>query len=211
MHEQARMFTLWVKTICNPFFEHCRVLDVGSGDINGNNEHLFDSCVYDGNDVIAAKNVTVVSPTHLLSFPPCTFDTIISTECFEHDPEYVASWKKIYELLKPGGLFVFTCASTGRPEHGTRRTTPHDSWGTIGDVVSMRDYYKNLTVADLSAVFDLNTMFSVWDAYFNASSHDLYFVGIKVAAGASFIQPLITYTAPHVVCTSGNVSAKHVT
>ena len=95
MHEQARMFTLWVKAICNPFFEHCRVLDVGSGDINGNNEHLFDSCVYDGNDVIAAKNVTVVSPTHLLSFPPCTFDTIVSTECFEHDPEYVASWKKI--------------------------------------------------------------------------------------------------------------------
>ena len=35
-------------------------------------------------------------------------------------------------MLKKDGLFFFTCASTGRPEHGTRRTSPQDSYGTIG-------------------------------------------------------------------------------
>lgn len=45
-----------------------------------------------------------------------TFDTIISTECFEHDPEYSESLNKIYKMLKPDGLFCFTCASTNRME-----------------------------------------------------------------------------------------------
>lgn len=82
---------------------------------------LFDECQYEGNDVIQAPNVTIVSKTGALPFADNTFDTIISTECFEHDPEYIASWKKAYAMLKPGGLFCFTCASTNRAEHGTRR------------------------------------------------------------------------------------------
>jgi cyclopropane fatty-acyl-phospholipid synthase-like methyltransferase len=63
-----------------------------------------------------------VSKTKDLPFGNNTFDTIISSECFEHDPEYKESFIKIYNMLKPDGLFCFTCASTGRNEHGTRRT-----------------------------------------------------------------------------------------
>ena len=88
MHGQARDFTLFVKNILADFFLNKRVLDVGSGDINGNNRFLFDNCEYDGNDVIQANNVTIVSKTKDLPFQDNTFDTIISTECFEHDPEY---------------------------------------------------------------------------------------------------------------------------
>ena len=76
-----------------------RVLDVGSGDINGNNNFLLENCLYDGNDVIEAKNVTVVSKTKDLPFSNHTFDTIVSTECFEHDPEYRQSFEKIYHQL----------------------------------------------------------------------------------------------------------------
>ena len=127
------------------------------------------------------------------------FDTIISTECFEHDPEYAESFMKIYNMLKPGGLFCFTCASTDRPEHGTRRTTPGDSYGTIGNLDDMSDYYKNLTAQDLNTVLPLNLLFSAWDTYYNNSSKDLYFVGIKkgVATGA---EPIVlqTYVNNHV-------------
>ena len=204
MHNASKNFTLFVKTILSEFFINKRVLDVGSGDINGNNRFLFENCEYDGNDVIAANNVTIVSKTKDLPFQDNTFDTIISTECFEHDPEYKESFSKIYKMLKPNGLFFFTCASTDRPEHGTRRTSARCSYGTIGKLEDMVDYYKNLTELDLNDVLDLNTLFSVWDTYYNVSSKDLYFVGIK--KGDSNFNILKKYTNPFVKITSTNIS-----
>jgi SAM-dependent methyltransferase len=179
MHPEARHFTVFVKSILPSYFQNLRALDVGSGDINGNNRFLFENCEYHGNDVIAAKNVTIVSKTKDLPFEDNSFDTIVSTECFEHDPEYKQSFLKIYSMLKPGGLFCFTCASTGRAEHGTRLSLPTDSYGTIGNIADMIDHYKNLTVQDLNEVLPLNESFSVWDSYYNSNTRDLYFLGIK--------------------------------
>ena len=201
MHGEARDFTLFVKYIFADYFLNKRVLDVGSGDINGNNRFLFENCEYYGNDVIPAKNVTTVSKTKDLPFKDNTFDTIISTECFEHDPEYKESFIAIYNMLKPNGLFCFTCASTGRAEHGTIKTSPGDSYGTIGNLPDMSDYYKNLTEIDLNEVLPLNVMFSVWDTYYNNISKDLYFVGIKKGNSNS----LVKFVNNGVVNTSSNI------
>jgi SAM-dependent methyltransferase len=203
MHSAVQDFTLFVKQILSIYFVGQKVLDVGSGDINGNNYFLFQSCDYDGNDVIEAKNVTIVSKTKDLPFVDNTFDTIISTECFEHDPEYKESFLKIYDMLKPDGLFCFSCASTHRPEHGTRRTSPADSYGTIGNLSDMSDYYKNLSEIDLNEVLPLNQLFAVWDTYYNNLSRDLYFVGIK-KGNLSYI-PLQKYVNDGVVITSQNI------
>lgn len=203
MHPEARDFTLFVKQILTKYFKNIRVLDVGSGDINGNNRFLFENCQYEGNDVISANNVTVVSKTKDLPFAENTFDTIISTECFEHDPEYKESFSKIYDMLKPDGLFCFTCASTGRAEHGTRRTSPRDSYGTIGGLEDMSDYYKNLTEIDVNEVLRFNRLFSTWDTYYNSQSKDLYFVGIK--KGDSEPHVLEKYINDHITMTSSNV------
>jgi SAM-dependent methyltransferase len=204
MHKEVTNFTLFVKKLLSVYFINKRVLDVGSGDINGNNRFLFENCEYDGNDVIKAKNVTVVSKTKDLPFPENTFDTIISTECFEHDPEYKESLVKIYNMLKPDGLFLFTCASTGRAEHGTRRTSPTESYGTIGKLEDMVDYYKNLTELDLNEALPLNTLFSSWDTYYHSRSKDLYFVGIK--KGTTNVPPLKKYVDNFVVNTSSNIN-----
>lgn len=185
MHPEALHFMLFVKSQLLEFFMNKKVLDVGSGDINGNNRILFDNCEYEGNDVFQAKNVTIVSKTSALPFPDNTFDTIISTECFEHDPEYTASFQKILNMLKPGGLFVFTCASIGRPEHGTRRTSPNDSYGTIGNVDGWTDYYKNLTFEDIEKSIDIG-LFSQYAHYYNGQSKDLYFWGIKRGGAITF-------------------------
>jgi hypothetical protein len=82
-------------------------------------------------------------------------------------------------MLKEDGLFVFTCASTGRAEHGTRRTTPGDSYGTIGNVEGWTDYYKNLVVEDLDKAIDISNTFKSARAYYHTQSSDLYFWGIK--------------------------------
>jgi SAM-dependent methyltransferase len=179
MHLEARDFTIYVKNNLPMFFENKSVLDVGSGDINGNNRFLFENCNYQGNDLIQAPNVTVVSRTKDLLFSENTFDVIVSTECFEHDSEYVESFKKIVSMLKDGGLFFFTCASTGRHEHGTRRTSPQDSFGTIGNVKDFTDYYKNLTFSDFNNVVDVAKTFGSFGSYYNQKSNDLYFWGIK--------------------------------
>jgi SAM-dependent methyltransferase len=176
MHDEAKQFTLYVKSKFPQFFENYRfVLDVGSADINGNNMHLFSNCVYISNDVVPARNVTIVSETRNLPFSDASFDTIVSTECFEHDMHYEESMNKIVKLLKPGGLFCFTCASTGRAEHGTARTTPSESMTTrYTEVPEWANYYKNLTEDDIS-VDD----FQSYCFYTNTKSHDLYFWGIK--------------------------------
>jgi SAM-dependent methyltransferase len=179
MHDQAKHFTLFVKSLYPEYFSNKKVLDVGSGDINGNNRLLFDNCEYHGNDVTAAPNVTIVSKTKDLPFDDNYFDTIVSTECFEHDPEYKSSFNKIYKMLRPDGLFFFTCASINRAEHGTIRTSPCDSYGTIAKIETMSNYYKNLTIHHVDTVLDLEKLFSKWDSYYNSESSDLYFVGIK--------------------------------
>ena len=203
MHIEAKEFTVFVKQILCDFFINKRVLDVGSGDINGNNRFLFENCEYHGNDVIQANNVTIVSKTKDLPFTDNTFDTIISTECFEHDPEYKESLIKIYNILKPDGLFCFTCASTDRLEHGTRRTSPWDSYGTLGNLTDMSDYYKNLTEIDINECLNLNELFSVWDTYYNTESKDLYFLGIK--KGTSNFNSLEKYVNNGVINTSSTV------
>ena len=203
MHTQAKEFTLFVQSIFPDYFIKKKVLDVGSGDINGNNRFLFEDCEYNGNDVIQAPNVTVVSKTKDLHFKSETFDTIISTECFEHDSSYKESLLKIYDMLKEDGLFLFTCASTGRKEHGTRRTTPKDSYGTIGNISDMYDYYKNLTEKDLNEVLNLNDLFSVWDTYYCEVHKDLFFVGIK--KGKVNFDSLKKYIKKKTKCTSENI------
>ena len=205
MHIQAWEFTQFAKAVFPDSFHQKVVLDVGAGDINGNNRVLFTECNYTGNDVIAADNVTIVSKTKDLPFADATFDTIISTECFEHDPEYEDSFRKIYTLLKPGGLFVFTCASTGRPEHGTRRTTPQDSYGTIGNLVDMQDYYKNLTHQDVNAVLAFNECFEKWDTYYESRNKDLFFIGIKKRSDKQNLLKFPVYVKPNVVHTSAEI------
>ena len=191
MHIEARNFTMFGKTLLPEYFKNKVVLDVGSGDINGNNRFLFENCVYTGNDVIEAPNVTIVSKTKDLPFPNNYFDTIVSTECFEHDPEYKESLVKIYDMLKPGGLFLFTCAGEGRAEHGTRRTTPENSFGSALPI--FQDYYGNLTEKDLKNVLNLKTLFSTYDIYYNAYSCDLYFIGVKNGNNSVILSPYIDF------------------
>ena len=205
MHKEAIHFIKYISVLFRHFFHNKTVIDIGGGDINGNNRIHFTNCDYYCNDVTPSVNVNIVSRTKDIIMPDEYFDTIISTECFEHDPEYIQSLKKIYKMLKPGGLFVFTCASTGRPEHGTRQCKPHQSFGTICDITDMRDYYKNLSECDIDDVLSLKDSFSVFKTYYNTFSKDLYFVGIK-NGNISIDKNIINYNSDFVVDTTANIS-----
>lgn len=175
-HPEQQQFMLSVKSKFPEKFTNVRVLDVGSLDINGNNRYLFDEkSKYLGIDVGLGKNVDIVCRGHeFIDYHG--FDTIVSTECFEHDEFWKKTIANIIKLLRPSGLFAFTCASDGRQEHGTKRTTPQDSPFTS----LINDYYHNLTEKELMENFDLDSLFEQFEVKQVTNwPQDLYFWGIK--------------------------------
>jgi SAM-dependent methyltransferase len=177
-HQQQRDFCHSVKKKFPNFFIEKLVLDIGSLDINGNNQYLFENSGYIGIDLLPGKNVDFCCSGHQLNLPDASFDVVISTECFEHDPNYSETIKNMYRMLKPGGLFIFSCATTGRPEHGTRRSTPEDA-PLIQGLGEWADYYKNLTQNDIEDIFDITENFESYDFSVQSETFDLYFWGVK--------------------------------
>lgn len=178
-HPEQQQFCNKVRARYPSFFQNVVVLDVGSLDINGSNRNLFtDGVTYTGIDIAEGRNVDAVSKAHEWNTPDGSYDTIISTECFEHDMFYAQTLGNIYRMLRRGGLFVFTCATNGRPEHGTSRCLGGDSPFT-SKIAEWCDYYKNLDERDIRQVLNVEELFSEHLFETNPTSHDLYFYGIK--------------------------------
>mgnify|MGYP001556421506 FL=1 len=144
-HLNQQLFCQRVKAMFPDHFKNRKVLDIGGADINGTVRYLFRNCNYLSLDIWPGSGVDMVGTVDDLSPHFFSFDTVCCLEVAEHDYNYARTIMKGIELLKPGGLFLFTCASTGRPEHGTNRTKPQDSPATT-------DYYRNLTRSDLGSI-----------------------------------------------------------
>lgn len=147
------------------------VLEVGSRYINGTVRILFEGCDYLGIDLSPGPCVDKVR--HVADWNPHTqnlFDTVISCEALEHDKRWRESLCAMYDLLLPGGLIILTAGGTGRPEHGTARTSPSDSPATT-------DYYGNITEAMFWSVF--NPSFFVNTYEIEDKDGDFRFIGRK--------------------------------
>lgn len=175
-HEEQLMFVGNVKGLFPKKFDKSKVLEVGSLNINGTVRDFFNQCEYIGIDIGPGPGVDLVVGGHVFDEQNNTFDTVISCECFEHNPYWKETFANMYRMSRPGGLIIMTCAYIGRPEHGTSRTTPANSPLTI----SMGwEYYKNLSEHDFRENFELDSMFEVFKFEVNESAKDLYFFGIK--------------------------------
>jgi SAM-dependent methyltransferase len=175
-HREQQDFISSVKDRFPEKFKGVRVLDIGSLDINGNNRFAFEDYEYIGIDIGEGNNVDVICRGHEFKDGK-GFDVVISTECFEHDEFWNLTIQNATNLTKSNGVFLFSCATTGRPEHGTRRTSPQDSPFTSQ---IENDYYMNLTEEDVRTAIDVDKYFSEY--YFFARDvhpNDLYFWGIK--------------------------------
>ena len=151
------------------YFIRKKVLEVGSLNINGSIRPFFEQCTYVGVDLGEGADVDVVAKGEDLTYADGTFDVVASCECFEHNPEWVATLENMIRMAT--GLVFFSCATTGRKEHGTRRTSP---W----DAPFCGDYYRNLTEEDVRQEIDLS-VFKRYEFSANSDCHDLYFWGIK--------------------------------
>lgn len=175
-HPQQMQFVNSLKSFMPDAFNSKKVLEIGSLNINGSVRQFFKDCQYIGIDVGAGPGVDIVCPGQEYNAPDNTFDTLISCECFEHNPFWVETFDNMIRMCVSGGLIIMTCATTGRPEHGTSRTSPRDSPLTIA---KGWDYYRNLTEDDFRDTFNLNVIFSTFEFSTNVESRDLYFWGVK--------------------------------
>lgn len=172
-HPDQMNFVASVAKMYPAHFFNSRVVEVGSLNINGSVRQFFSQpTFYVGCDLGPGPGVDLICPGHKLPFHDETFDVAISCECFEHDKNWYMTFKRMMELVKPMGLVIFTCATTGRPEHGTTQNAPADAPFT-------NDYYKNLTERDFFEGFDLERRFFRHEFRVNEASHDLYFWGQK--------------------------------
>lgn len=173
-HREQAEYIASVKQRFPQFFNSGRVLEIGSLNINGTVRQFFNAEEYIGVDVGEGPGVDVVISGHEYD-DKRKFDCVISCECLEHNPFWKETFLNMTRLCRRGGLVVFTCATTGRPEHGTERTTPQDSPLTIAKGWS---YYENLTEEHFSFI-DLKELFLDHRFSVNTASCDLYFEGIK--------------------------------
>lgn len=171
-HIQQMSFVGSVKQLFPEYFFNTKVVEVGSLNINGSVRDFFIfSKQYVGCDLGPGPGVDMVCAGHLLPFDDNHFDVAISCECFEHDQHWAKTFVKMVALVRNNGLVLFSCATEGRPEHGTHGHGANEAPFT-------NDYYRNLTEQDFREHFDFDSLFSQSGFLTNDESHDLYFFGI---------------------------------
>ena len=150
-HPEQRDFCLRLVSRWPHLFQGKSVLDCGSLDINGNNRYLFAGGRYTGIDLIEGPNVDEVSRIHEYTGGP--FGVVISTECLEHDAHAAESIRRMIEMVANDGIIIITCATLGRPEHGT---PGHEEWASP----ATNSHYRNLAPSELVA--PLRDSFRCW-------------------------------------------------
>jgi len=168
-HAEQRVFFEKMRSSFPDAFTGVAVLEVGSLNINGTVRDFFDAKEYIGVDLIEGPGVDRICAGEHLDYVDNWFDVVVSAECFEHNE----AWRETFaNMVRMSGKYVFfTCASTGRAEHGTHASHPGDSPAT-------HDYYMNLTELDFRDAFDLPLMFDDYGFEYNGQSCDLYFWGV---------------------------------
>ncbi len=186
-HLEQRDFLSRVKKLFPENFFSVKVLDIGSFNVNGTERDFFSNADITGLDIAEGECVDVVCPAQDYDAPDGSFDTIISCECWEHNPYYKESILNALRMLKSGGLFVFTCATTGRAVHGVPELEAeakenNENWTTMPNVLTElwdNTYYKNVTISDIEEIIDLHEVFSRYTFEVEVNHGDLYFWGVK--------------------------------
>jgi SAM-dependent methyltransferase len=182
--EQMRFFSSVLKYFQTHF--EGKVLDIGSLDIGGGPHLLFNAEEYIGVDLGPGSNVDLISGGQDVELQSNYFDVAMSSECFEHNPDWRSTFHNMVRMTKPGGIVVFSCAGIGRPEHGTSKS---EGWAAPLAIQAGQEYYKNVRRREVQATID-EFAFSKLTFFENHVSCDLYFIGIKKPGALGDIQNL---------------------
>lgn len=80
---------------------------------------MFGDCEYIGLDIAPDKLVDVVCSGNEHDGKTGSFDTVLSCECFEHNPYWLETFVNMIRVCRVGVLVLMTCATTASAEHRT--------------------------------------------------------------------------------------------
>jgi SAM-dependent methyltransferase len=173
-HREQIEFVSTVKSNFPDSFSNKQVLEIGSLDINGSVRALFSNCNYIGIDIGPGPGVDIVCQGQDYDADDNSYDTVISCEVMEHNPHWADTLRNMIRVCRPGGLVVMTCATLGRREHGTARSSSDSSPHTVS---LGWNYYRNLTARDFQRENATDGLAHIFAS--NWLSYDLYLVGVK--------------------------------
>ncbi len=108
---------------CYGFFG-CRILDVGSMDVNGSlRQFVPKGAAYLGVDLAPGPGVDRVIESAKFPFGNDAFDLVVSTSCLEHDPLFWLTFAEMCRVTRPDG-FVYVSVPSNGPIH----RHPIDCW-----------------------------------------------------------------------------------
>jgi SAM-dependent methyltransferase len=102
-----------------------RILEVGAIDVNGSlKDFKPKDCEWVGVDLEHGKGVDiVVERASRLPFENDSFDLVVATSIFEHDPTFWLTFNEMLRVAKPSG-FIYVCA----PSNGLVHRYPMDAY-----------------------------------------------------------------------------------
>lgn len=168
MHAAAYQFV--AETMQDKDSQGWNVLEVGSRNVNGTTRPLFARCgCYIGIDKRPGPDVDVIGDAvwYARLNSGVRFDAVVCCEVLEHDAYPDRTVEAIRALLKPGGLFILTCAGPNRPPHGCD-----------GGTVQPGEWYRNITEDELC---DWLRGWGFWRLTWNRDMTDLYLWAVKAA------------------------------
>jgi len=149
-YENAEKF---YEKYCKDNIENKTVLDIGSCDVNGTMKPIFNKCKkYVGLDQCGGNNVDIISSSHNVPISDESFDIIISSSCFEHDPLFWLTFQEMCRVIKPNGYIYIQAPSIG-PYHAH----PIDCWRFY------EDSWKSLDMWAKHLKYDINLIESYID------------------------------------------------
>lgn len=134
----------WLEYCRDKYPEHfndCRVLEMGSMNINGSVRKYFTNCEHLGVDWMPGLNVDIVSLAHEVKFNNKKFKTVISSSMLEHDPYWEKSLINMIDLLQDDGGLFLTWGGIGNRPHCIDTAPDNDFHALKGSLVF--DYLIN--------------------------------------------------------------------
>jgi SAM-dependent methyltransferase len=125
--------------------EDLSVLDIGGRDLNGSTRMFFPNAnPYHVLDILPGTGVDFVADAADWRQPEGRqYDLVLSTETFEHAKRWPEIIKTAWDVLRPGGWFIFTCAGPGRP--------PHSGVAAVWEL-SPGEWYENVSAGQIAEV-----------------------------------------------------------
>ncbi len=140
--------------------EGMKVLDIGGQDLNGSLRKPFETLLkinYTSVDIENGPGVDVVmNPGDFFPFEDESFDLIVSTSCFEHDPCFWMTFREMCRVIKKDGYIYINA-----PSNGYYHPEPGDSWRFYSDSGQALAYWSGKIIDGKSYPVKLEETFHV--------------------------------------------------